>query len=89
MGDTALGSHPDVAPSAERVWRTDLRPGIGGLHGRSGMESLWAIATIGGPVILGAILVFGVWRNRRKRGQVAAERRDAGRPDKPDPASNR
>jgi FtsZ-interacting cell division protein ZipA len=42
------------------------------------MEALWSIATIGGPVILGAVLVFGVWRNRRKRGEVAAERRAAG-----------
>jgi FtsZ-interacting cell division protein ZipA len=73
----------------ERARRADVRPVIVGLHGRSGMEAMWGIATIGGPIILGALLVFGVWRNRRRRGQVAAERRGAGQSDKPDPASNR
>jgi uncharacterized protein (TIGR03382 family) len=29
--------------------------------------SLWAIATIGGPVILAAALAYGVLRQRRRR----------------------
>jgi FtsZ-interacting cell division protein ZipA len=43
----------------------------------SGAVPLWAIATIAGPVILAAILVYGRWRNRRKRGRIEAERRAA------------
>lgn len=41
----------------------------------SGAIPLWAIATIAGPVILGAAFAYAVWRNRRKRKKLAAEGR--------------
>ncbi len=36
---------------------------------------LWAIAVILGPIILGGVLAYGVWRNRKKRGDIEAARR--------------
>jgi hypothetical protein len=38
---------------------------------------LWAFAVIGGPLVLGLVLAFGRWRNRRNRGRIEAERRAA------------
>lgn len=38
---------------------------------------LWAFAVIAGPLILGAVLAYGRWRNRKKRGPIEAERRAA------------
>jgi hypothetical protein len=38
---------------------------------------LWAFAVIGGPLVLGALLAYGRWRNWRKRGRIEAERRAA------------
>jgi hypothetical protein len=38
---------------------------------------LWAIAVIGGPILLAAALAFGRWRNRRNRGRIDAERHAA------------
>jgi hypothetical protein len=35
---------------------------------------LWAFAVIGGPIVLFAVLAFGRWRNRRKRGLIDAQR---------------
>lgn len=34
--------------------------------------ALWAIAVIGGPIVLGAVLAFGRIRNQRKRKREAA-----------------
>ena len=38
---------------------------------------LWAIAVIVGPLVLGAVLAYGRWRNRRNQGRIAAERHAA------------
>lgn len=38
--------------------------------------SLWAIAVIAGPIILGGILAYGVWRNRKKRREAGGARPD-------------
>lgn len=43
---------------------------------------LWAVATIGGPIVLGAILAYGVWRNRRRRKRLAASGRAPGEGDR-------
>jgi hypothetical protein len=40
--------------------------------------SLWAIVVIGGPVILAAVLGFGIWRQRARRRELAAARRESG-----------
>lgn len=37
-----------------------------------GGVALWAVAVIGGPIILGAILAYGRIRNRRRRKRQAA-----------------
>jgi len=36
--------------------------------------SMWAIATIGGPIILGLAIAYGVIRNRKRRKALAARR---------------
>ena len=36
--------------------------------------SMWAIATIGGPIILGLAIAYGVIRNRRRRKALEARR---------------
>jgi hypothetical protein len=36
--------------------------------------SMWAIATIGGPIILGLAIAYGVFRNRRRRKALQARR---------------
>jgi hypothetical protein len=36
--------------------------------------SLWAIATIGGPIILGLAIAYAAIRNRRRRRALAARR---------------
>jgi len=42
--------------------------------------SAWAVAVMGGPILLGAALGFGVWRARlRRRRAAAAGRRAAAR----------
>jgi uncharacterized protein (TIGR03382 family) len=40
--------------------------------------SMWAIATIGGPIILGLAVAYGVLRNRRRRRALQARRGDRG-----------
>jgi uncharacterized iron-regulated membrane protein len=40
--------------------------------------SLWAIVVMGGPVILAAVLGFGIWRQRARRRELAAARRESG-----------
>ena len=40
--------------------------------------SLWAIATIGGPIILGLAIAYGVIRNRRRRKALEARRGERG-----------
>jgi len=39
--------------------------------------SIWAIAVIGGPILLAAALGFGVWRARLRRRRAAAAGRHA------------
>ena len=39
--------------------------------------SVWAIAVIGGPIILAAVLGFGIWRGRLRRRRAAAAGRSA------------
>jgi hypothetical protein len=36
--------------------------------------SMWAIATIGGPIILGLTVAYSVIRNRRRRRALEARR---------------
>jgi hypothetical protein len=38
--------------------------------------SMWAIAIIGGPIILGLALAYGVIRNRRRRRALETRRGD-------------
>jgi hypothetical protein len=39
--------------------------------------SAWAIAVIGGPILLAAALGFGIWRARMRRRRAAAAGRSA------------
>jgi hypothetical protein len=39
--------------------------------------SAWAVAVIGGPILLAAALGFGVWRARLRRRRAAAAGRSA------------
>ena len=41
------------------------------------MESLWGLATIVGPILLLAVIVWA-WASNRKRGAVSERQADAG-----------
>jgi hypothetical protein len=47
-------------------------------EGEVGMEdtavSMWAIATIGGPIVLGLAVAYSVIRNRRRRRALETRR---------------
>jgi uncharacterized iron-regulated membrane protein len=40
--------------------------------------SLWAAVVMGGPIILAAVLGFGIWRQRARRREVAPAQRESG-----------
>lgn len=49
----------------------------------------WAFATIGGPVLLGAVIVYALLRRRTTRGRAPDSTPDNRSPDYSDPRQNR
>jgi hypothetical protein len=36
------------------------------------MEGLWALLTVAGPIILGLVIAYGIYRNRQRRKRIGS-----------------